>query len=368
MTSSSKQNRFQRKRGHHAHSVGRPHVLIHCAANRFPDKCDRDPDGARQLNVEATQQLFQACVKHSTICIYISTDYVFPGRPGEAPYEADAETEPTNIYGRTKLDGESAALEATADSGLGVVLRVPVLYGKADSPSESAVNVLLDAVWNSQKEDASLKMDHWARRYPTNTEDVARVCFDTAVKYLHEEGSRKQLPRVLQFSSEERLTKYEMCEILAELLGLPLENVIADAASPTGGVQRPFDTHLSTKALKDIGIETRTQDFKAWWLVFPSWSDMTLSLTAIGNGNSRRSRSDIRQTVIEPTEAMFQDSDLLLYLLSSRIFAQWAMSPAGIQAGLQFNATHRSRAPLQSFLSPFFICDFYLLQSSLHCG
>ena len=59
--------------------------------------------------------------------------------------------------------------------GWGVVLRVPVLYGEASSPAESAVNVLMDAVWKAQEKGANVKMDHWAIRYPTNTEDIGRV-------------------------------------------------------------------------------------------------------------------------------------------------------------------------------------------------
>ena len=54
------------------------------------------------------------------------------------------------------------------------MLRVPVLYGEAEQPAESAVNVLMDSVWKAQ--EGSVKMDHWAIRYPTNTEDVGRVC------------------------------------------------------------------------------------------------------------------------------------------------------------------------------------------------
>lgn len=111
--------------------------------------------------------------------IYISTDYVFSGAPGQAPYEADAEPGPSNLYGQTKLDGERVVLEEYAKAGKqgsAVVLRVPVLYGHAETPAESAVNVLMDAVWKAQTEGATIKMDHWSLRYPTNTEDVGRVC------------------------------------------------------------------------------------------------------------------------------------------------------------------------------------------------
>jgi S-adenosylmethionine synthetase len=86
---------------------------------------------------------------------------------------------PPNLYGETKYEGEKAVLkeyERAGKSGWAVVLRVPVLYGEAESPSESAVNVLMNSVWKAQEKEAGVKMDHWAIRYPTNTEDVGRVC------------------------------------------------------------------------------------------------------------------------------------------------------------------------------------------------
>lgn len=150
------------------------------AAQRFPDKVDKDPEAARALNVSATRSLASAAAARNIFVLYISTDYVFSGRPGEAPYDVDAKTGPTNFYGQTKLDGEHALLEEMSKSqkqGLGVVLRVPVLYGKAEVPAESAVNVLMDSVWKAQTEGTKIKMDHWALRFPTNTEDVARVCY-----------------------------------------------------------------------------------------------------------------------------------------------------------------------------------------------
>lgn len=130
--------------------------------------------------MEATRTLARACASRGILLIYISTDYVFSGKPGEAPYEADAATGPTNLYGVTKLDGEKAVIEEFSKAGkegLGVVMRVPVLYGKTEEGrnEESAVNVLLDAVLKAQ-EGKKVKMDHWALRFPTNTEDVGRVC------------------------------------------------------------------------------------------------------------------------------------------------------------------------------------------------
>lgn len=152
------------------------------AAERFPDKVDKNPEGARALNVQASKSLASLAASRDIFLIYISTDYVFPGTPGDAPYESNSSPRPTNLYGQTKLDGERVVLEEYARAGKegsATVLRVPVLYGHAETASESAVNTLMDAVWKSQAEGAQVKMDHWSLRYPTCTEDVGRVCHGT---------------------------------------------------------------------------------------------------------------------------------------------------------------------------------------------
>ena len=244
-----------------------PDVVVHCAANRFPDKVDQDPEGTRRLNIEASKTLATLCAARGATLIYISTDYVFPGTKGDAPYEADAPTNPPNYYGESKLDGEKAVLSgyASAAKGRGVVLRVPVLYGPAERNAESAVNVLLDTVLKAQA-GAEGKMDDWSVRYPTNTEDVARVLVDVATKYATAPATER-LPAVLQFSSEHKTTKYGICQLLASVLGGDISALKPDptGGNVPGGVQRPYDCHLSTKALQEIGIAVHTQDFEAWW-------------------------------------------------------------------------------------------------------
>ncbi|KAG6008065.1 hypothetical protein E4U21_005078 [Claviceps maximensis] len=250
----------------------KPDVIVHAAAQRFPDKVDKDPDAARALNSAASKRLAQVALSRDILLIYISTDYVFPGTPGDAPYEADADPKPTNLYGQTKRDGEIAVLEAAKKMnkiGSAVVLRVPVLYGHAETPAESAVNVLMESVWKAQTQGTKVEMDHWAIRYPTNTEDVGRVCRDVAVKYLDVDaaGDRRTLPPTLQFSSEDKMTKYEICQLFGKMMGLDIANIEANTQGndPSATVQRPYDCHLSTSALKKLGIDTTTTHFTEWW-------------------------------------------------------------------------------------------------------
>lgn len=203
-------------------SNSNPAAIVHCAAERFPDKCAADPSGTLALNVAATSLLARECAARGIPLVYISTDYVFPGAPGEAPYTADAPTSPPNFYGETKLEGEKAVLGA---GGKGVVLRVPVLYGETEWAGESAVGGLVDVVWNREGKK-SVEMDDWSIRYPTNTGDVAGVVVELVRKVGAEEVGER---RVFAFSAEERMTKYQICQLFGELLGLPVDHIVPNA-------------------------------------------------------------------------------------------------------------------------------------------
>ncbi|KAF3009627.1 hypothetical protein E8E13_007272 [Curvularia kusanoi] len=249
----------------------RPDVVVHCAANRFPDSCTANPAAARNLNVEASRALAAATAARGIFLIYISTDYVFAGRPGEAPYLASATPDPPNIYGRTKLEGERAVLDAAAAAPNGaVVLRVPILYGACDEPSESAVNVLMSQLWAAQKLEAGaskIQVDDYARRFPTNTADVGRVCRDLALHYRSSENQGRELPKILQFTSEEAMTKWQIVQAFAEITGLPLDNMepARPQDGPGDGTVRPFDCHLDTSELRELGVDVSTVGFREWW-------------------------------------------------------------------------------------------------------
>jgi S-adenosylmethionine synthetase len=87
---------------------------------------NQDPQAARELNGVVPATLAQLSVEHGFTLIYISTDYVFDGT--SPPYAVDAKPNPLNLYGETKLVGETAILSGyDGKPGQRVVLRVPVL-------------------------------------------------------------------------------------------------------------------------------------------------------------------------------------------------------------------------------------------------
>lgn len=95
-------------------------------------------------------------------------------------------------------------------------------------------------------------------------------CPDLATKLLNTKKATEGTlspPTIFQFSSEDKFTKYEICQLFAEIMGLPLDSMVAltEGNDPKSAVQRPYDCHLSNQALKDLGVNTSTMDFKGWW-------------------------------------------------------------------------------------------------------
>lgn len=85
----------------------KPDVLIHCAAYTGVDKAEEDAERCWRVNAEGTGNLALACRKQGVKMLYVSTDYVFPGR-GEDYYEPEDGCLPLGNYGRSKRAGELA--------------------------------------------------------------------------------------------------------------------------------------------------------------------------------------------------------------------------------------------------------------------
>ena len=84
------------------------------------------PQSSTQLNAGVPRHLAILAAKYNFRLVYISTDYVFDGRdPEQLPYKTNTQTNPLQLYGRTKRDGERAVLEGAGNNG--TVLRVPIL-------------------------------------------------------------------------------------------------------------------------------------------------------------------------------------------------------------------------------------------------
>lgn len=83
----------------------KPDVIINCAAHTGVDLCESEQDKAYQINAIGPKNLAIAADAIETKLIHVSTDYVFSGDDIKA-YIETSQTNPKNVYGKTKLAGE----------------------------------------------------------------------------------------------------------------------------------------------------------------------------------------------------------------------------------------------------------------------
>ena len=103
----------------------RPDWVINCAAYTQVDMAETDIAKAFCINTETPQRLAQTLAGYGGRLLQVSTDFIFDGAQ-DWPY---AETDPPNplgVYGRSKLEGEQAVLQALPEA---IVLRTAWVYG-----------------------------------------------------------------------------------------------------------------------------------------------------------------------------------------------------------------------------------------------
>ncbi|WP_226662884.1 dTDP-4-dehydrorhamnose reductase family protein [Microbulbifer aggregans] len=219
-----------------------PQVVIHCAAERWPDRCAQQPEDAWALNVDSTRALAEACTTRRAQLAYISTDYVFDGQ--NAPYRHDAPTNPVNFYGRSKLAGEQVVLE----SGNHWVLRLPWLFGPTGNLHESGVTALLETVANK----SPAKIDDWAIRFPTSVEEVA----DVLRQCLTHIAAGAAYNGIYQWSGSTAATRYQLALMVGEIASLDTDHLLPDS-NPAMAEPRPYNCQLDTSRLRDQGINVQ---------------------------------------------------------------------------------------------------------------
>ncbi len=147
----------------------RPAIVLHAAAYTSVDRAESETAAATLANVVGAMIVARECRAVGANMVYYSTDYVFDGE-SDAAYAEDAQPNPRNVYGATKLKGERAVLDALPDA---LVLRVAWLYGNGGRNFVRSI-ARRGLAWldGDRREPMPVVDDQFAN--PTWTREVAR--------------------------------------------------------------------------------------------------------------------------------------------------------------------------------------------------
>ena len=175
--------------------------LINAAAYTAVDKAESDVDFAYLLNEKAVANLAVATKEHGAFFVHISTDYVFDGKANR-PYRTTDAPNPTSVYGKSKLAGETAIVQSGCR---GAIVRTAWLYSPYGNNFVKTMLRLADT-----RESISVVNDQTG--CPTLALDLAR--FILAV--IEHDGATEGVKHY-HFTNRGEITWYDFaCEIIRQ--------------------------------------------------------------------------------------------------------------------------------------------------------
>lgn len=157
---------------HQAVERVRPDLIINAAAYTAVDKAETDEARAWAVNHAGVANLADAAVGLDIPMLHISTDYVFAGDASK-PYLETDRTDPTGVYGASKLAGEQAL---TRQCSKHIVLRTSWVFA---AHGNNFVKTMLRLA--AQRDSLSIVADQ--RGGPTSAASIATVLWQLAEQY-----------------------------------------------------------------------------------------------------------------------------------------------------------------------------------------
>jgi dTDP-4-dehydrorhamnose reductase len=177
-------------------------VIVNCAAYTDVDKAEDDPSKATLINCTAAGNLAKVAAERNAALIHISTDYVFHGDV-PMPCKEDWPTDPSGVYGSTKLAGERAIRESGCRS---IIFRTAWLY----SPyGKNFVKTMLRLT--AEKDSIKVVFDQIGT--PTYAHDLASLI----VRII--DGNQLEKTGTYHFSNEGAVSWYDFAEAIREISG-----------------------------------------------------------------------------------------------------------------------------------------------------
>ena len=188
----------------------RPDVVVHLAAMADIGAAERDPERARAVNVEGTEEIVRLCLNHGARLVFVSTEYVFDGSGG--PYREDDIPSPTTQYGRTKRDAE---IEVARMGEAGTVVRTSIVYGWPLQRHRNFVPVLIERLRGGESYHAPTSV----MRSPVYVEHLVE-----GIARLVEENH----PGVHHVAGRDWVSMYDLALAVAKEFGLDHDLVIPE--------------------------------------------------------------------------------------------------------------------------------------------
>lgn len=145
-------------------------ILLNCTSYHNTDHAEKTADMAFLINAFCVKEMALICKEKKARFVHISTDYVFSHHPENQPLTELDIPSPLNIYGASKLMGESLAQTAHDDT---IIFRVASLFGVMGASGKGGNFV--ETMIRIGREKGKLRVISDQMMSPTSTASIAEV-------------------------------------------------------------------------------------------------------------------------------------------------------------------------------------------------
>lgn len=223
-----------------------PSIIVNTAAMHHVEDCEKEPGRAYEINALGAQNVSIVAKELNAKLVHISTDYVFDGLKKTPYVETDA-TAPLNVYGKSKLAGETF-IRQTPEKYF--VVRTSALYGRNPCRAKGGRN-FVDLMLKLAGERDELRVVDDEMVSPTSTTELAKQ-----IALL----SRTDSYGLYHATAEGSCSWYEFARTIFETTNTRVNLKVAAPGEFPSKVPRPKYSVLENRGLKTLSLNS----FRSW--------------------------------------------------------------------------------------------------------
>ena len=213
----------------------KPDIVINAAAMLDTDLCEVEKDQAWKVNALGAQNVADACQRTGAYLLQLSTSFIFDGKRGN--YDEEAQPNPLNQYGYTKLKGEEFVKKSNCKW---CIVRTDVVFGWERPHRPNFAMWVINSL--EKKEQIRVATDQF--NSPTLNTSLAEMIIEVA---------KKNIQGTLNLAGTTTLSRLDFAHRICKTLQLD-KKYIKPAKSEEIDLKakRPRNSSLSVKKAEKI--------------------------------------------------------------------------------------------------------------------
>ena len=214
-------------------------IVINCAAYTNVEAAEENIEEATRINRDGVANIAKVARERGIKLIHISTDFVFGGdNERTTPYHEQEAPSPINVYGKTKAEGEVAALTVPG----AIVLRTSWLYAPW---GHNFVNTIIGRA----RQGAELRVVDDQRGTPTSAISLAQAIIE-----IIESGAWQTMEGIYHYSDLGESSWYDFAKEILRIAEVETRITPCKSSEWQSKAKRPHYSVLDKSRIAKLGI------------------------------------------------------------------------------------------------------------------